>query len=704
MSKLGSLLVREGLLTESDRRTIRRESGTHRGSFARSVIALGILDEHELAALFASKTSYRIAPKNLSGEIERETLNLIPAHILTWLDVMPIRKANGVLFVAMVDPTDGEVISQLEFFSGMTIKPVVAPFSAIHEALKDHLTSRLEFGSSEFEEFLKNHSAHATKFAAGKVRKKSAVKARPVEENFGPSSESAFDSSGSAFDSDSEFGGDSQGGLEIMTETTGSSDQSEGESMAFDSPTDGDPASFVPAATDDFSDASSVTMDDEPVDDASANASMTADDLNLLDDPAAAEQGAAAISEPNNSPDLDMDLGGLEDDVIFNTDEEEQSSHEPAMNADLTSDAQDLASVDASAANMDDLLAVKSDSTEEIGVNESNLGLDETPMSSASSEVSPSTPKDELSVMEGDEIGSLSLDQADELSEPEESMQSEVTENLAQVDVSIDSDFGPDIAVSGDIEADGTSFDVNASLSDPSNPLESSDAFAMEHAEHPTGTEADALSLDDLSANGESFDEISAVDDLVADPEISSEFSASLSQEPIISSHAEISGEGHSGIAALNRALVNMALMMDGKKALTRLADAAGQVGISSGAVLKFTSGIVEPGVMWNRIDGKLGTIQDVPAGFNADLAKDTMNALTGAEGWMPLSSSMSPQSAQSLLLSWPNTEQPPTHAMMRAGNDGSVIISLVRFADDAQHEGLKQSFAELIKAVAPKM
>ncbi len=703
MSKLGSLLVREGLLTESDRRTIRRESGTHRGSFARSVIALGILDEHELAALFASKTSYRIAPKNLSGEIERETLNLIPAHILTWLDVMPIRKANGVLFVAMVDPTDGEVISQLEFFSGMTIKPVVAPFSAIHEALKDHLTSRLEFGSSEFEEFLKNHSAHATKFAAGKVRKKNAAKARPVEENFGSSPESAFDSNGSAFGSDSEFGGDSQGGLEIMTETTGSSDQSEGESMAFDAPTDGDPASFVPVATDDFSDASSVTIDDEPVDETSANASMAADDLSLLDDPAASDQGTAAISEPNSSPDLDMDLGGLEEDVVFNVDEEEQpKAIEPGANADLAPDAQDLPSMDASAANMDDLLAVNSDPTDEIGVHENDdLGFDDTQMPSASSDVLASTTKDELSAMEGDEIGSLALDQADDVSEPEELMQSEVAENLAQVDLSMDSDFGPDIAVSGAIEADGASFDLNASLSDPSNPLESNDAFAMEHAE---GAKEDALSLGDLSANGETFDEISAVEDLVADPEISREFSASLPQEPIISSGAEISGEGHSGIAALNRALVNMALMMDGKKALGRLADAAGQVGISSGAILKFSNGMVQPGVMWNRIDGKLGTIQDVPAGFNADLAKDTMNALSGTDGWMPLESSMSPQSSQSLLSSWPHVEQAPTHAMMRVGNDGSVIISLARFADEAQHEGLKQSFAELIKAVSPKM
>lgn len=703
MSKLGSLLVREGLLTESDRRTIRRESGTHRGSFARSVIALGILDEHELAALFASKTSYRIAPKNLSGEIERETLNLIPAHILTWLDVMPIRKANGVLFVAMVDPTDGEVISQLEFFSGMTIKPVVAPFSAIHEALKDHLTSRLEFGSSEFEEFLKNHSAHATKFAAGKVRKKSAVKARPVEENFGSSPESAFDSSGSAFDSDSEFGGDSQGGLEIMTETTGGSDQSEGESMAFDAPTDGNPASFVPAATDDFSDASSVTIDDEPVDETSANASMTADDLNLLDDPAASEQNTAATSEPNSSPDLDMDFGGPEEDVVFNVDEEEQpKSIEPDANVDLAPDAQDLSSADASVANIDDLLAVNSDPTDEIGIHENeDLGLDDTQMPSAISDVSPSTTKDELSVMEGDEIGSLALDQADDVSEPEELMQSEVAENLAQVDVSMDSDFEPDIAVSGGIEADGASFDLNASLSDPSNPLESTDAFAMEHAE---GAKEDALSLDDLSANSETFDEISAVEDLVADPEISSEFSASLPQEPIISSGAEISGEGHSGIAALNKALVNMALMMDGKKALGRLADAAGQVGISSGAILKFSNGMVQPGVLWNRTDGKLGTIQDVPAGFDADLAKDTINALTGTDGWMPLESSMSPQSAQSLLLSWPQVDQAPTHAMMRVGNDGSVIISLARFADEAQHEGLKQSFAELIKAVSPKM
>jgi hypothetical protein len=116
MSKLGSLLVREGLLTETDRRMIRRESLGHRGSFARSVLALGLVDEDELAALFAAKTVFKIASKDLGSDVQSDVLQLIPGPILQWFDVIALFKKNGVLHVAMVDPTDLEVILQLEFF------------------------------------------------------------------------------------------------------------------------------------------------------------------------------------------------------------------------------------------------------------------------------------------------------------------------------------------------------------------------------------------------------------------------------------------------------------------------------------------------------------------------------------------------------------------------------------------------------------
>ena len=42
-SGLGNLLVDEGLLTEVDRRTIKRTCGTGGGAFAKSIIALGVL-------------------------------------------------------------------------------------------------------------------------------------------------------------------------------------------------------------------------------------------------------------------------------------------------------------------------------------------------------------------------------------------------------------------------------------------------------------------------------------------------------------------------------------------------------------------------------------------------------------------------------------------------------------------------------------
>ncbi|MCX6119343.1 MAG: hypothetical protein NT027_17525 [Proteobacteria bacterium] len=163
MSKLGQLLVREGRLTESDRKMIRRESGSFRGSYARSILALGVMTDQELATFIASKTAFKKIATNLNAEVDQDVVHLIPGPLLKWLDVLPLKKAHGTLKVAMVDPTDREVITQLEFFSGLKVMPVVAPISLIKKALQDFLPSIPNFEPGEFEEFIGSHSPKVAK-------------------------------------------------------------------------------------------------------------------------------------------------------------------------------------------------------------------------------------------------------------------------------------------------------------------------------------------------------------------------------------------------------------------------------------------------------------------------------------------------------------------------------------------------------------
>lgn len=715
MSKLGTLLVREGLLSESDRRMIHRESGTHRGSFARSILALGVLDEHELAALFAAKTSYRIAPKNLVAEIQEDAMGLIPAHILTWLDVIPVRKANGVLYVAMTDPTDQQVLSQLEFFSGMIIKPIIASFSLIRAALKEHLSSHLDFGKSEFEDFLKNHSVSATQFAISGLTKGASAKA-PA-----PVAQTSVQSRDDDFEND----------LELMSTPQDSSD------FVQDTP---QTASATDEAMSDDSDSpedSLVESMDLPTETSeSPDLSTAGSDVSGDDFIEESGVGSASGETLAASPDLGLDLGELEGDLDFDLDDEGNETSKAKTTANT---AKDVVPTQVSA-NMDEM-----------------LGGDNLDLASDDLGGEPSTTAD---LETGDELGSLSLDSSEDLSLEETSEQEPTlsTEgDTVQREPSPEDLLIPDDIMGGledDLQASAPNpvavapeEDINLDLSDgdlagddlelagdlaPADDLTadsdvlselSTDAdLAAFASEDDTATgdslneaEMGSLDLSDVTLDADQLPPEPAADALSLDSgdlNVEDDFDvAGLAQAPSLdpifdeSSHLQdISGMAHAGIAALNRALVNLALLSDSKKALGRMADAAGQAGIESGAILALEQDAVKPGVMWNRISGQNAVIPDVPAGLNLETAKAAAKANAGNEVWTELTAALGEAHAQVFTSGWPNADQVPTHVLVRVLANGKTVLGFARFAGAADHDGLKQSFAELLKAAGAKI
>jgi hypothetical protein len=218
MSRLGNILVRHGLLKESDRRMIRRESGGHRGSFARSVLALGVAEEGELASLIVSETKFKQAPQDLGAAIQADALGSVPAAILQWLEVIPVTSRRGALVVAMVDPTDREVISQLEFFSGQRIIPVVASLSSIRFALSQNLLTSMDFGKSDFEEFLEHYTGRALKFNSKKTKE-----IKPEDSDSETLEWSSVSDESTSYSKSSD-GGEPEGAFEPLTESSSDDD------------------------------------------------------------------------------------------------------------------------------------------------------------------------------------------------------------------------------------------------------------------------------------------------------------------------------------------------------------------------------------------------------------------------------------------------------------------------------------------------
>lgn len=157
MSRLGTFMVQEGLLSTSDRRLIRRESSSHNGSFARSVLALGLIQEEELSMLLAARTAFRRAAKDILHEMDPEVSGVVPNHILAWLEVLPLAIKDGVLALAMVDPTDIDAANQVRFFTGLRVKPVIATRSEILRGLRK-IGAELPLEENQFESFIRKHA------------------------------------------------------------------------------------------------------------------------------------------------------------------------------------------------------------------------------------------------------------------------------------------------------------------------------------------------------------------------------------------------------------------------------------------------------------------------------------------------------------------------------------------------------------------
>ncbi len=161
-SGLGALLVAEGLLSESDRRTIKKACGMAGAAFARSVVALGLLDEDELAAFLTDRTTWSRAPKNLTEASDKDALGALDRALLERLEALPLKLSDGVLEVAVTDPLDHDTLRQLAFFSGYRIVPVIATLTQIRKGLKQ-LYKGYRPPSMHLEQFLANHAAAASR-------------------------------------------------------------------------------------------------------------------------------------------------------------------------------------------------------------------------------------------------------------------------------------------------------------------------------------------------------------------------------------------------------------------------------------------------------------------------------------------------------------------------------------------------------------
>jgi len=133
-SNLGELLVREKLISAEQQKNAQEFQKKNDVSLVSAVISLGFIKDEELAQALSRILGYPVIDLE-QFEIYPEVIGLIDAEAARKYLLLPIHRIRTFLTLAMVDPTDQQVIDDIRFRTGLSIQPVITPESSLFKAL-----------------------------------------------------------------------------------------------------------------------------------------------------------------------------------------------------------------------------------------------------------------------------------------------------------------------------------------------------------------------------------------------------------------------------------------------------------------------------------------------------------------------------------------------------------------------------------------
>src|SRR2546425_949697 len=133
--RLGDLLVADGLISPDQLlRALAEQKGTSE-KLGSVLLRLNLLTEEQLIGFLSRQ--YGIPSITLSQlDVESEVLRLVPAAIAKKYEVLPVKRVEGTLTLAMADPTNVFALDDVAFMTNLQVLPVVAPQGALRKAME----------------------------------------------------------------------------------------------------------------------------------------------------------------------------------------------------------------------------------------------------------------------------------------------------------------------------------------------------------------------------------------------------------------------------------------------------------------------------------------------------------------------------------------------------------------------------------------
>jgi type IV pilus assembly protein PilB len=133
--KLGDMLLQSGLITKDQLEKALHEQKNSGDKLGACLIKMKFITE-EATTEFLGK-QFNVPTINLSNkEIDPQVLKLIPSDVAQKCQVIPVARVGRTLQVAMSNPADVFTLENIQFLTGMEVKPLVCADTAIARAME----------------------------------------------------------------------------------------------------------------------------------------------------------------------------------------------------------------------------------------------------------------------------------------------------------------------------------------------------------------------------------------------------------------------------------------------------------------------------------------------------------------------------------------------------------------------------------------
>ena len=151
--RLGDLLVRAGLIKESDLRVVLAQQKQHGGRLGEHLVRVGLVTEEQIAHALAQQLG--LVYNDLSRPPTAAVVSLLPEKVAARLQALAVGydPRTQVLSVAVSDPLDEEAVAEIARLTGKNVVAQVTPAIVLRRAI-EHAYFGVEIrdeGTSEFQ-------------------------------------------------------------------------------------------------------------------------------------------------------------------------------------------------------------------------------------------------------------------------------------------------------------------------------------------------------------------------------------------------------------------------------------------------------------------------------------------------------------------------------------------------------------------------